>query len=85
MTKAGLYYYISSKADMLHRIMSYGMDVVDSNIVQPTENIADPEQRLREVIRRHARELIKRGLAISVLISEVNHLNPPHKDDIVAR
>lgn len=85
MTKAGLYYYISSKADMLHRIMSYGMDVVDSNIVQPTENIADPEQRLREVIRRHARELIKRGLAISVLISEVNHLNPPHKDEIVAR
>ncbi len=85
MTKAGLYYYISSKADMLYRIMSYGMDLVESGIVRPTENIADPEQRLRELIRCHARELIKRGLAISVLIYQVNHLDPPQKKEIVAR
>jgi len=85
MTKAGLYYYISSKADMLYRIMSYGMDLVESGIVRPTEHIADPEQRLRELIRCHARELIKRGLAISVLIYQANHLDPPQKKEIVAR
>ncbi len=85
MTKAGLYYYISSKADMLYRIMSYGMNMVESGIVRPTENIADPEQRLRELIRCHARESIKRGLTISVLIYQVNHLEAPQKKEIVAR
>ncbi len=85
MTKAGLYYYISSKADMLYRIMSYGMDLVESGIVRPTVNIADPEQRLRELIRCHARELINSGLAISVLIYQVSHLDSPQKEEIVSR
>ena len=85
MTKAGLYYYISSKADMLYRIMTYGMDVVESCIVKPTQTITDPEQRLRELIRCHARELITRGLAITVLIFQTNHLKPPHKEEIEAR
>ncbi len=85
MTKAGLYYYISSKVDMLYRIMSYGMDLVDNNIVRSTEGITDAEQRLRELIRCHARELIQRGLAISVLIYQVNHLDPSQKKEIEAR
>jgi AcrR family transcriptional regulator len=85
MTKAGLYYYISSKRDMLYRIMKYAMDVVESGIVQPTQAIVDPEQRLREIIRCHARELIKRGLTISVLLSEVNHLEPSQREKIMAR
>jgi len=85
MTKAGLYYYISSKRDMLYRIMKYAMDVVESGIVQPTQAIVDPEQRLQEIIRCHARELIKRGLTISVLLSELNHLEPAQQKKIMAR
>ena len=85
MTKAGLYYYISSKQDMLYRIMKYAMDVVESGIVQPTQAIVDPEQRLREIIRCHARELIKRGLTISVLLAEMNHLEPAQREKIMAR
>jgi len=85
MTKAGLYYYISSKQDMLYRIMKYAMDVVESGIVQPTQAIVDPEQRLREIIRCHARELIKRGLTISVLLAELNHLEPAQREKIMAR
>jgi TetR/AcrR family transcriptional regulator, cholesterol catabolism regulator len=85
MTKAGLYYYISSKQDMLYRIMKYAMDVVESGIIQPTQAIVDPEQRLREIIRCHARELIKRGLTISVLLAELNHLEPAQREKIMAR
>jgi len=76
MTKAGLYHHISSKQDMLYQILNYGMDLADSLVVKPTRDIADPEQRLREIVRRYARGLIESGTAFALLSSERKWLEP---------
>ena len=85
MTKAGLYHYFASKHDMLYRIMTYAMDAVEREIVEPTRSIENPEDRLREVIRRHARGLIEHGPAITVLMSETESLQDEQRAEIVRR
>lgn len=85
MTKAGLYHHISSKQDMLFQIMKFAMDSVETVIVSPTRVIVDPEERLREIVRRHARGIIEGGPAIPVLMSEINHLEPIQRKEITRR
>jgi AcrR family transcriptional regulator len=85
MTKAGLYHHISSKQDMLYQIMKYAMDGVETVIIKPTRKIADPEERLREIIRIHAQGLLQRGPAISLLMSETNHLETTRREEIEKR
>jgi AcrR family transcriptional regulator len=55
ITKAGLYHYITSKEALLNEVLSFGMDQVDAEVVAPAKAIKDPEQRLRELVVRHAR------------------------------
>jgi AcrR family transcriptional regulator len=85
MTKAGLYHHITSKQDMLYRIMKYAMDEVEAVVVEPTRGIDDPEERLQEIIRLHVRGLIMHGPAISVLMWEVNHLEAMERSEINQR
>jgi AcrR family transcriptional regulator len=82
MTKSGLYHHITSKQDMLYKIMTYGMDEVEAVVVEPTRSIDDPEERLQEFIRLHVRGLITHGVAISVLMWEVNHLETTERTEI---
>jgi len=49
VTKAGLYYYTRGKADLLFRIMSFAMDCVDRDIMDPCRQMNEPEERLREI------------------------------------
>lgn len=85
MTKAGLYHHITSKQDMLYKIMTYVMDNVELIVIKPTRNIADPEERLREILRLHVQGLIKYGPAMSVLMWEVNHLDSFGRTEINKR
>ncbi|MDG2254050.1 MAG: TetR/AcrR family transcriptional regulator [Opitutaceae bacterium] len=85
MTKAGLYHHISSKQDMLYQILNYGMDLADSLVVKPTRDIADPEQRLREIVRRYARGLIESGTAFALLVSERKWLEPLEGEEFERR
>jgi TetR/AcrR family transcriptional regulator, cholesterol catabolism regulator len=55
MTKAGLYHYFDSKEALLFEIMTYGLERVRDEVVLPVKNIRDPEERLRQIIVRHAR------------------------------
>jgi len=57
MTKAGLYHHIKSKQDMLFEILQFAMNVMEHEVIEPTRGIADPEQRLRNMIRLHVRVL----------------------------
>src|SRR5262245_57355917 len=53
ITKSGLYHHISGKRDLLFRIMSFGMDSLDEQVIHPGRAIADAEQRLRTIISNH--------------------------------
>src|SRR5437667_10010682 len=55
LTKAGLYYYIRGKQELLFKIMNFGMDRLEEEVIRPASAAADPEERLRNVHARHVR------------------------------
>src|SRR5437762_9538872 len=54
LTKAGLYHYFESKEALLFEIMTFGLDRVRDEVIEPVRAIRDPEERLRQLIVRHA-------------------------------
>ncbi|NRB76126.1 MAG: TetR/AcrR family transcriptional regulator [Verrucomicrobiales bacterium] len=85
MTKAGLYHHIKSKQEMLFEILQFAMNVMEHEVIEPTRGIADPEQRLRNMIRLHVRVLFKHGLELTLLFPERRHLEPPQQEIIWQR
>lgn len=82
ITKAGLYYYIQSKEDLLFRIINYGLDWLDREVVEPAKAIDDAEERLSFVIRQHGGEMIKGVQAIPILTDESSSLSPKLRKQI---
>ena len=74
MTKSGLYHYTSSKHALLFEIMIFGMDQIDAEVVAPVRTIADPAERLYELVNRHIRIATRAGGAVAQLADEVKSL-----------
>ena len=85
LTKAGLYYYTKGKDDLLYKIMTFAMDCVERDIIAPCQEISDPEQRLRGIVRNHVNSILVSGGAITVLTEELNKLSAAHKRRIISR
>ncbi len=85
LTKAGLYYYIESKEDLLFAIMNYAMEQLETMVIVPSREIADPEERLRSIIARHGRLLTEGNKAITILTDEIEGLKPKHRKEILDR
>jgi AcrR family transcriptional regulator len=85
ITKAGLYYYIKSKEDLLCAIMNFAMDWLENEVLAPARAEADPEERLRLIIQRHGRMLMEGPRALPILSDEVRGLAPRHRKRILER
>jgi AcrR family transcriptional regulator len=85
VTKAGLYYYIASKEDLLFGIMTYAMDWLDREVIIPARAEADPERRLRLIVCNHGRELLEGPRALAILSDELAALTPKHRRNILDR
>jgi len=85
LTKAGIYHYIRGKENLLFAIMGYAMDMVDEDVIAPARKIADPEQRLRTIVERHARRILEVGGAVTIILEEMYALTPAHRRAIKAR
>jgi AcrR family transcriptional regulator len=85
ITKAGLYYYIKGKEDLLFAIMTYAMDWLSREVIEPAQAVSDPEERLRLIIQRHGRELMEGPRSMSILSDEVAALTPRHRRRIIKR
>ncbi len=85
LTKAGLYYYIESKEDLLFAIMDYAMGRLESTVIEPSRAIADPEERLKNIVARHGRLLTEGNKAITILTDEIEGLKPKHRKQILDR
>ena len=85
ITKAGLYHYITSKEALLNEVLSFGMDQVDAEVVAPVREIQDPEERLRQLVIRHARIVTRAHGAVTQLVDEVPHLPPAARRRITRR
>ena len=76
LTKAGLYHHFESKEALLHEIMTFGLERVRDEVVVPIRAIRDPEERLRELIVRHARIATRGQGAVAHLNDEIRALPP---------
>lgn len=85
LTKAGLYHYISGKQELLHAIMDFAMDTIETEVIEPCREIDDPEQRLRAILSNHINLLTKHGTHVSILTDEVSALTPAHREHIIGR
>ena len=87
MTKPGLYYYVKGKKELLSSIMGFAMDQLEESVIGPAREIADPEERLRIIVRQHARLLTQQNEAgvLAILMDEVGGLSPEQKQRIVER
>ena len=84
LTKAGLYYYVKGKEDLLFLIMSFAMDRLEG-WVEAARAHAGPEQRLRSIINSHALGITLDGNAITLLVDETEALAPEHREKIRRR
>jgi len=85
LTKAGLYHYFDSKEALLFEIMSFGLDRVRDEVVLPVRAIRDPEERLRQLIVRHARITTRGQGAVAHLGDEIRALPPPSRKQLEER
>jgi TetR/AcrR family transcriptional regulator, cholesterol catabolism regulator len=86
LSKGGLYHHFQSKEEILFELMNHAMDISEERVIGPVKAIADPEQRLRMLIRRHiAVVLSERDREITVMLHENHPLSPSLRRRINAR
>ena len=85
LTKAGLYYYIKGKQDLLFAIMSFAMDQLDEQVIEPARRCKDPLARLETIVARHARLITQDSSALTILVNELEGLLPDDRADIIGR
>jgi AcrR family transcriptional regulator len=77
LSKGGLYHHFQSKDEILFEIMNHAMEITEERVLAPVRGIADPEERLRALIRRHMEVVLSpRDREITVMLHE-NHPLPP--------
>lgn len=85
MTKAGLYHYISSKETLLYEIVNYSMDALEAEVIVPVRGIQDPEERLRQILLRHAALATCHSGHVTQLTDELQALPPVLRKKIERR
>lgn len=85
ITKAGLYYYVESKQDLLFQIMNLGLDKVKNEVLEPAREITDAEARLKFTILNHARLSAGGNHAVVILSDEISCLNFAQREQILKR
>jgi len=77
LSKGGLYHHFQSKDEILFEIMNHAMEITEERVLHPVRGIADPEERLRTLIRLHIETVLSpRDREITVMLHE-NHPLPP--------
>jgi TetR/AcrR family transcriptional regulator, cholesterol catabolism regulator len=77
LSKGGLYHHFQGKDEILFDLMNHALDITQERVIDPLRGIADPEERLRTLIRLHVDLVMSvREREITVLLHE-NHPLPP--------
>jgi TetR/AcrR family transcriptional regulator, cholesterol catabolism regulator len=86
LSKGGLYHHFQSKEEILFDLMSHAMDITEQQVIAPVKLIANPEDRLRALIRLHIGVVLKeRDREITVMLHENHPLTPALRKRINAR
>jgi len=77
LSKGGLYHHFESKDEILFNLMDHAMTVTQERVIDPVRSVADPEERLRKLIRLQIELVLSsRDREITVMLHE-NHPLPP--------
>jgi TetR/AcrR family transcriptional regulator, cholesterol catabolism regulator len=86
LSKGGLYHHFQSKDEILFDLMNHAMDITQERVINPVRLVADPEDRLRTLIRLHIGVVLSvRDREITVMLHENHPLPPPLRKRINAR
>ena len=86
LTKAGVYHHIRSKEELLFEIMSYGMDLFETKVLNRVMGIKNPLQRLRATLKGHVLLVTRdRPKEITVILHESNALKGKYRNAINGR
>jgi TetR/AcrR family transcriptional regulator, cholesterol catabolism regulator len=86
LSKGGLYHHFQSKDEILFNLMNHAMDITQARVIDGVKSIADPEERLRMLVRRHIEVVMSvRDREITVMLHENHPLPPPMRRRINAR
>jgi TetR/AcrR family transcriptional regulator, cholesterol catabolism regulator len=85
LTKAGLYYYIKGKQDLLFRIMEFALDALEREVVEVARAETDLARRLRRTVECHAALILAGRDELSILVNELEGLTPEKQQVIRAR
>src|SRR5437870_10658559 len=77
LSKGGLYHRLQGKDEILFAIMNHAMDITEERVLNGARGVANPEDRLRTLIRLHIEVVLSpRDREITVMLHE-NHPLPP--------
>lgn len=86
LSKGGLYHHFQSKDEILYNLMDHAMNITQERVVNAVRGIADPEERLRTLIRLHIGVVLSASdREITVMLHENHPLPPPLRRKINAR
>ena len=86
LSKGGLYHHFQSKDEILFNLMDHAMDITEERVINPVKAVADPEERLRTLIRLHIGVVLsERDREITVMLHENHPLSPTLRKRINAR
>jgi AcrR family transcriptional regulator len=85
LTKGGLYYYIKGKKALLYAIMDFALNLVENDILLPARREEDPSQRLAQILSGHARLVLTEHCTMTILVDEVEGLEPDYREKIRKR
>jgi TetR/AcrR family transcriptional regulator, cholesterol catabolism regulator len=89
ITKAGLYHFVKSKEDLLYTIVSFGMDELEDEVVNPGRAEPDPAVRLRLMIRNHIANIGRvgssQGNPVTIVTDDISGLSLKSRRKINAR
>jgi AcrR family transcriptional regulator len=85
LTRGGLFYYIKGKKALLFAIMSFAMDLLESEVLNPARREEEPVDRLATLIGNHVQLVIEEATVMSILVSEQRSLDGTHRGRIRQR
>ena len=84
MRSGSPFYHFRSKQELLKAAMIEGLDEGQSRLAQAVKGVADPEQRLRVLVRTHLGTLLEGDCRSPLLVSEARALDDKARTEIAA-
>jgi AcrR family transcriptional regulator len=85
LTQGGLYYYIKGKRALLFAIMSYALDLLETEVFHPARRQEDPQTCLDVLVEGYVRLVNEEPSVMTMLAESEDHLESVHASKIRSR